>query len=122
MSTRQEDISELNERLENLASKRLVVFEEYKTESQGLNDKAKSILEEAGILEQWTELEKEKAELNARFQKLLDPYNNAIQQVQGVRNWLSSKENPVAPEVAPAISEETVALESSLEEGGEDTE
>ena len=121
MSTRQEDISELNERLKNLASKRLAVFEEYKTESQGLNEKAKSILEEAGILEQWTELENEKAELNARFQKMLDPYNNAIQQVQSVRNWLSSKENP-APAIAPEISEETVALESSLEEEGVETE
>ena len=116
MTTRQEDIQELNERLEVLAKKRFEIFEEYKTKSQALNDKAKEILESAGILDQWADLEKEKGELNVEFQKLLDPYNNAIKQVQGFRNWLNSKENPISePTSEPNISEETLALEQSIE-------
>ena len=122
MTTRQEDIADLNAKLENLAKKRLEVFEEYKQESQVLNEKAKEILEAAGILEEWTALEAEKGELNVRFQKLLDPYNNAIKQVQGFRNWLTSKESPAQEIAKPEISEDAAALAESLDEGSESPE
>lgn len=117
MSTRQEDINDLNERLETLAKKRQEVFEEYQKESVVLNEKAKEMLTEAGLLEQWTELESDKATLNKKYQDLLDPYNNAIKQLVGVRSWLSSKEAPVSE---PAVSEETEALEASISEEKEE--
>ena len=116
MSTRQEDIQDLEDRIAKMDEKRKEIAEEFRSWRQEVGEKQKQMLVDAGLEETWIEIEAEIVEKQQEAQAKINPYNQAITQLNQFRSYLTTREEQGADISEDAITESDMEIINSAKE------
>ncbi len=116
MSTRQEDIQDLEDRIAKMDEKRKEIAEEFRSWRQEVGEKQRQMLVDAGLEEAWVEIETEIIEKQQEAQAKINPYNQAITQLNQFRSYLTTREEQGADISEDAITESDMEIINSAKE------